>query len=1341
MPLFSKLAGHLEKLAGDEGIVRAGPRPKSSRKAPGAGAAPGARQGDAPGTRGEGSGSAAPQAQRTSPSRTTGTPAKGPGREAAARLQAVLASGRLSVRSGRAPRARSLSMSLMDAVDVDADERASGARRPVRRNSISGAHPDSPNPSTRGMLTPLPLRGKQELSSGEEELLARLKAACQARDDAALQQALDAYLALGQDARSVAGFNRLLQTLQGASGSVPHMLRVYEEMRARGPAPNQQTFSTLIDAVCTRDLELGAAERSKEERQREQDECLRTALHLAREAHGVHVLLPTVGTYNQLLACCALAGRAGEAVQALALLEENVLITKDADSYRLLVEVFANSTAPAYEDEPAAERQARGLKACKRVFETFERVSGAMARIQPGSDAFSPARCECVWLAMLDAHFTLGDAAGAVALFERLLAARPYPTGALPIDEDVATTMVLGFVRAGDVRGAVQWLHQLHASALAQPSGHALEAVVAAAMQQQPADAAHLLCPVASALVVRDPLPMGAAAKCVQHLAGVLEKRKVWKQLPPADMSACLGSLQALTARVFGAYADAPRPLKSKGQTLPIAAVLRLVGQLTFAGRAVDAAAFFRLAVPVLRLADTTAPGCVSLMCDACHLPMAIADAALHAPSSLSDACVRFRALATLVAPAMRGMQGALLDAYHASITRLYEAASRDLGGDLRALALDDAAWQRVVDAFAATEGAAPLGDGPSASAGLGKLLTELARLPTDAGAPVRRPALDVARLYTFLDARYGAPGVALLQPWLAPDAPRAAPAAPRAHAAREASADGSASAARAAAAAAASAAAAAPAYMDGAVCARLPPVRGLDASLGSALQGLARAHGQLQADELYARLQASVARGVYASPGAIAVLINAFGRLSHVSRIDELYAMGMHVLASRPQEREWRTSHWVQLEDGMVTALSHASLGDRANTHRERLIAAGHVPSASAYAALIATIQERTDDAVVAEELFTESQRLGVRPTTYLYNTVISKLSRARKAEQALRLFDAMRGAGLRPSSVTYGAAINACVRTGDEVRATQLFAEMEAQPSFQPRVPPYNTMIQYYVHSCMDRDKALRYYEKMQQAGVRPSAHTYKLLLDIWGSIAPVQPDRQQAVFARLVADRLVGVQGTHWASLLHTQGTVLHDLDRALETFESIAEHAPGPRNSVSTVPDAVVYESLFSVFVAHGRTDLMPAYLARMTQQGILPTAYIANLLIKGYAQDGPLGLVEARRVFEAMIDPPAGIAAAGNHLPRHHGAGALGLHRERVAHGSRGHSVDRTNVLGALVNREPSTYEAMIRAELSFGNQDRALALFERMKARAFPAALVNRARAMFDHVGPRAAAA
>lgn len=1361
MPLFSKLAAQLERLAGTQTSSSHGLRSALSYNSP---STPPSSGSHTPSTRasyqtqsgatstsddeealtGTGSSSGDRRAtSRTSCSRSPASVQFSPEQmhstlPAPHELRSAFAShgGGDNGPTAKLRRSHSISYGLLKLAHIEIEEFPLGPKKGMRRNSVSGAPRDT-LPHAAQSESPLIESSTGIMTSEEQDVLTGLQTALDAHDTNKIQSSIESFLKLDPTKRTLVGFNNILSALRRAGSLASSMLRIYREMQAHGPPPNATTYVVLIDALCTRDMELHTNPSDRTVLpEGSEDDFLVAALTLAQAAHAMHLSLPSTAAYNMLLQCCAMRGKTREAVEVLALLEENVLMTKDADSFRLLIQVFAHDTELAREDETETQQQSRRIKACIEVFETFERVASALAIIQPGTEAFSKPRCQRVWATMLDAHFTLGDAAGAVSLFERLIAAQPYGMSTPPVDEQIISTMVLGFVRAGDIRSAVEWLHHLQDSELPQPSVQALEGVLAAVMQQPPTEAAHYLNPVGEALLARPVLLLPIAAKCLLHLATVLEKRKVWKQLSDDEIKPCLDTLRRLADKIFSTYSD-KKPLKTKQQTVPVAAILRLIGQLTFVGRPGDAAAFFRLAVLALRHADTTAPCCVALLCDACHLPMAIADAALQQPHTLSDACVRLTAMVTLVAPALEGMRGSLLDGYYASLTHLYEAASRDLNGDMSALALSEGAWRSITDAFCAEELAATHIDTPTTSTGLGKLLAELAQLPVNAprGA-ARRPMLDVARLSTLLRNKYGEEGLVLLHAWLSPDDPAAAAPAKSGPKHAKTTSEG-----KSVAAEAVAAPHALHAYIEGVHSPNLPAVRNLDGALGGALQSLARAHGQLQADELYARLKSSVGRGTYAAPGALAVLINAFGRMGQLGRIDELYAMGMHVLASRPNEHEWRVSHWFQLEDGMITALSHAGAGERANAHRERLVAAGHVPSASAYAALIATIQERTDDAVVAEELFGESQRLGVRPTTYLYNTVISKLSRARKAEQALRLFDAMRSANLRPSSVTYGAAINACVRTGDEARATQLFAEMESQQTFQPRVPPYNTMIQYYVHSCMDRDKALHYYEKMQQAGVRPSAHTYKLLLDVWGSIAPVQPERQQAVFARLVADRLVGVQGTHWASLLHTQGTVLHDLDRALETFESIAEHAPaGPRNGISTVPDAVVYESLFSVFVAHGRTDLMPAYLARMVSQGILPTAYIANLLIKGYAQDGPLGLVEARRVFDAMIDPPAGIAAAGNHLPRHHGAGALGMRRERVGHGSRGHAVDRANVLGALVNREPSTYEAMIRAELSYGHQDRASALFEKMKARAFPVALIHRARALFDHVGPRATA-
>ena len=195
-------------------------------------------------------------------------------------------------------------------------------------------------------------------------------------------------------------------------------------------------------------------------------------------------------------------------------------------------------------------------------------------------------------------------------------------------------------------------------------------------------------------------------------------------------------------------------------------------------------------------------------------------------------------------------------------------------------------------------------------------------------------------------------------------------------------------------------------------------------------------------------------------------------------------------------------------------------------------------------------------------------------------------------------------------------------------------------------------------------------------------------------------------EKVFADLVADPSVIVQGTHWAALINAYGCVHKDLDKALATFEAIASH-PATKSQRASLPDAVVYESLINTLVTLRRMDLVPSYLGRLQQSGVHMTAYIANLLIKGYAATGDL--TRAREIFEGLQDPMEGVAAPHNHAP----------HQNKQA--------EPTAVpADAPVFREPSTWEAMVRAELGNGERDRAVALLQRLQARGFPPAVYQR---------------
>jgi len=295
------------------------------------------------------------------------------------------------------------------------------------------------------------------------------------------------------------------------------------------------------------------------------------------------------------------------------------------------------------------------------------------------------------------------------------------------------------------------------------------------------------------------------------------------------------------------------------------------------------------------------------------------------------------------------------------------------------------------------------------------------------------------------------------------------------------------------------------------------------------------------------------------------------------------------------------------------------------------------------------------------------------------------------------------MKENGFWPSSVSYGAVIGACSRVGDIESAEALFEEMSSQPNFKPRVPPFNTMMQLYTYTRRNREKVLHYYDSMVSAGVRPTAHTYKLLMDAYGTIEPVDIPAMEQTFATLCADKSVRVLGTHWGSLINAYGCVRKDLDRAMEVFEGIASN-PSTREGVP-MPDAVSYEALINVFVTLRRTDLIPVYMDRFQSSGVHMTAYIANLLIKGYAVAGELE--KARCVFASLVDPPTGVAAPNNHAP---------------------HELDAVTKVhpNAPVYREPSTWEAMVRAELGNGNREEAVALLEKMQARQFPAAVYSR---------------
>ena len=247
----------------------------------------------------------------------------------------------------------------------------------------------------------------------------------------------------------------------------------------------------------------------------------------------------------------------------------------------------------------------------------------------------------------------------------------------------------------------------------------------------------------------------------------------------------------------------------------------------------------------------------------------------------------------------------------------------------------------------------------------------------------------------------------------------------------------------------------------------------------------------QERMEEAYTLLKFHLSKQQAVDPYVLSCLITLCGRNNDMDKVRELYAIGQAILQCVPPDK--RLSRWVSIESSMVIALGHLGNIEAAHVHRLRILDQGCAPTADAYGVLIQYMKDTTDDTSGSIALFQEAVERGVMPSIYLFNNIISKLAKARKADYALEIFRQMKNSGVPPSNITYSAIIGACARVGDVQLAEAIFSEM--MEFTKPRVPAFNTMMQLFTTTKPNRTSSLYYYNKLLEAGVEPSAYTYKV------------------------------------------------------------------------------------------------------------------------------------------------------------------------------------------------------------------------------------------------------
>lgn len=402
------------------------------------------------------------------------------------------------------------------------------------------------------------------------------------------------------------------------------------------------------------------------------------------------------------------------------------------------------------------------------------------------------------------------------------------------------------------------------------------------------------------------------------------------------------------------------------------------------------------------------------------------------------------------------------------------------------------------------------------------------------------------------------------------------------------------------------------------------------------------------------------------------AKLISAAAREGKMEMCQEILAMARSDVPLMPQYAVVRYG-WSSILDSMVGACLNLGNRGRAEQYHQELLDMGATPSANTFGLYITTLKDSTktfDEASEALRIFHRAQTEGVEPSSFLYNALIGKLGKARRIDDCLFYFAEMRQLGIKPTSVTYGTVVNALCRVSDEKFAEELFDEMEAMPNYKARPAPYNSMMQFFLTTKRDKSKVLAYYERMMAKGIPPTAHTYKLLVDTYATLDPVDMDAAENVLALI---RAAGqrVEPVHYASLIHARGCVLHDMDGAREVFDSLA-------NDSSVQLNSSLYQALYEAMVANHKVADTEPVLEQMRSKRIELTPYIANTLIHGWAAEKNID--KAQSIYDIV----------------------------------------------GRDKREPSTYEAMTRAYLAVEQRDSAKRVVGEMLTRGYPNAVVNK---------------
>ncbi|KAL9435174.1 hypothetical protein AB3S75_021442 [Citrus x aurantiifolia] len=296
--------------------------------------------------------------------------------------------------------------------------------------------------------------------------------------------------------------------------------------------------------------------------------------------------------------------------------------------------------------------------------------------------------------------------------------------------------------------------------------------------------------------------------------------------------------------------------------------------------------------------------------------------------------------------------------------------------------------------------------------------------------------------------------------------------------------------------------------------------------------------------------------------------------------------------------------------------------------------------------------------------QLFTEMKENDIEPSVVTFGTIINRLCKLYRADEALEVFEKMIAGketaeiSVEPDVIIFNTLIDGLCKVGKQEEALGLIEQMRLrlQKGCMPNAVTYNCLINGFCKSG-NIEKGLELFHLMKQEGVTANVVTLNTLVDGMcrhGRINSAVEFFQEVTRKGLCANAVTyTILITAFCNVNNFQGAIkwFDDMSRAGCSADSVVYFTlisslcqAGRMNDASLVvsklkeagfrPDIVCYNHLISGFCKKKMLDKAYEVLQEMEDIGMTPNSVTYNTLISFLSKSGNFSA--ARRVLKKMV---------------------------------------------------------------------------------------------------------